>query len=286
MIILDFSQIVFSNLHQHLNHIKPEDLDADFLRHFILNSIRGYKKKYGSKYGQMVIAVDNRHYWRREIFPHYKAHRKAQREEGPAIDWDIVFGVLDEVKNALKEFFQYKVIEVEGAEADDVIGVLARYKHQEGPIMIVSSDGDFKQLQRYKGVSQFSPHKGGAVTCTSPMGYLREHIMRGDKGDGIPNYLTPSDFFVKDESGRQKSVFAKKVEAALRKDPEDFCENEEQLDRFRLNEQLIDLSKTPDSIKDAILTEYDKPAKGSKMHIMTYMGKHKMKYLLDRIEEF
>ena len=49
---------------------------------------------------------------------------------------------------------------MEGCEADDVIGALVHNTQEFGnfePIMIISSDKDFIQLQKFSNVKQFSP---------------------------------------------------------------------------------------------------------------------------------
>lgn len=288
IIIIDFSQIVHSNVHQNFDLIVDDGVYSEgMLRSLILNSVRGYKRKFGSKYGQIIIAVDSRTYWRRQIFPHYKANRKAARASNNTIDWTIVFDAMNDVKSALKEHFKYKVIEVDGAEADDIIGVLTRYKHTEESIMIISSDHDFKQLQQYNNVKQWSPMHNILVKCDSPKAYLSEHIIRGDKGDGIPNYLSRSNFFVdKGDKERQKNITKKKVADAQRYSAEKFCENTDELARYKENEMLIDLSKIPEDIRNTILREYEVVPTGSRNAMMSYMMKWRMRQQLSMLDEF
>ncbi len=92
------------------------------LRHMILNSIRMYNAKYREKYGQMVIAMDCGS-WRKKVFEHYKAKRKTTREASN-IDWDGVYAALNNIRDEIRENLPFKVVEVRGAEADDIIGVL------------------------------------------------------------------------------------------------------------------------------------------------------------------
>jgi len=281
MILVDFSQVIISNLMQSIKQI--DKVDEDFLRHMIFNSIRYYKSKFKNKYGEkVVICCDSRHYWRKDVFPHYKASRKKGREDS-GLDWNEIFGILNQVKAGMKEHSPYIVLEVDGCEADDIIGVLAKTQHTEGPIMIVSGDKDFKQLQRFKNVSQFSPVMKKMLVEKNPKRYLIEHIMRGDGGDGIPNFLSPADSFV--TGTRQKALAKKKVDKWVEQNPTMFC-NDFMLHRYKENEKLVDLAFTPDRYRDIILTEYGNGAIGNKGKLLSYFMKNGMRYLIDKIEEF
>ena len=101
MLLLDLSQVMISNIitqvGSHTDAIQP-----DLVRHMILNTILSLKKKYGKDYGELVIACDNKKYWRREYFPAYKGNRKADREKS-LIDWPALFDMLNTIKQELKE---------------------------------------------------------------------------------------------------------------------------------------------------------------------------------------
>ena len=49
-----------------------------------------YKSKFGKKYGDIIICCDDKNYWRKQTFPHYKANRKKFREESD-YDWNLIF---------------------------------------------------------------------------------------------------------------------------------------------------------------------------------------------------
>ena len=196
MILLDYSQIAISNIIvQKLN-------DEDMIRHMILNSIRMYNKKYRDQYGQMVICADGMNTWRRNYFPEYKAHRRKNRDESSQ-DWTEIFRILHLVRDEIRENLPYKVLHMEGCEADDIIGSLVLHTQEFGnnePVMIISSDKDFIQLQKFDNVKQFSPIQKKLVTDDNPRAYLWNHIMRGDSGDGIPNVLSADDTFITEKS--------------------------------------------------------------------------------------
>jgi len=287
MILLDLNQVMISNLMKQLAMNKNE-IDEGLVRHMVLNSIRLYNAKFRDEYGEMVICCDDKNYWRKDIFPYYKAHRKDDRDKS-AIDWNAVFKHLNSIRDDLKEFFPYKVIQVDRAEADDVIGVLTKLKgvmlnnSDSEKILILSGDKDFAQLQKYVNVEQFSPVLKKWIRQPDPYGYLKEHIMRGDRGDGVPNFLSGDNVIIAKE--RQKPLSTKKLNDWIDKNPEDFC-NEIMLRNYKRNQQLVDLDYVPDYISEAILKKYNECEPAPRKGLMNYFIKNKLKYLIEHIGDF
>ena len=118
MILIDLNQIVLGGLIYQINNKKMK-ITEEFVRNGALNQIRLAINKFRREYGEIVICCDNRKYWRKEYFPYYKAGRKKDREK-TGLDWHMIFDSLAKIKEELKEHFPYKVIEVEGGEADRV----------------------------------------------------------------------------------------------------------------------------------------------------------------------
>ncbi len=279
MILLDFSNIIVGSIMVSSRVPNEERFSEDFIRHLVLNSIRSYRKKYHKKYGEMVICTDHLYSWRKEVFPFYKAHRKVQREkqaQKEGVDWGSLFEIIDKIKHELEEFFPYKVIKVPHAEGDDVIAVLA--KHAKEPSLIVSSDKDFNQLYKYKVIRQFSPIKQKMMNGINPDAYLKEHIIRGDKGDGIPNILSDDNCMV--EGVRQKPISKKKVETWINDD----LSGSYHWDR---NQQLIDFDFIPVSIQQDIVSEYQKTIPSNRRSgLLNYFVKNRLKMLIEHIGDF
>jgi hypothetical protein len=279
MILIDLNQVLLAGLMAQIANQKGK-LDESLIRHMILNIIRTHVRNFKSEYGEVVLCCDNRKYWRKEYFPFYKAGRKKTREKSD-LDWHLIFDMLAKFKVELKENFPYKVIDVEGAEADDIIGTLVPIYSAHQKILILSSDGDFLQLQNYKNVKQYNPSQKKYVVSENPVMDLKEKIIRGDKGDGIPNMLSPSDCFVRDL--RQKPITQKTLEKYLNEDVKNF--SYEEAVNFGRNQTLIDLSFIPQEIKEKIINSYEEtiPAKGK---LLNYFIEHKLKNLMEVIEEF
>ncbi len=282
MIIFDYQQIAISNLMEQIGSSKSS-VDENLVRHMILNTIRTYVKKFRESHGpEVVIACDNKNYWRREIFPHYKAGRKKARAAS-GHDWSSIFESLNKIREELKENSPYKVIDVEGAEADDIIGILVRKYSINEKIMILSSDKDFAQLQRFPNVEQFSPIMKKYVKEPFPLVQLKQLIIRGDKGDGIPNILSSDDVFV--SGGRQKPITEAKIIKWLNQDAKEFCDDE-MLRNYSRNETLIDLTKIPESITKDILNKYETVKGKTKQEFMNYMIANRLKNLIEVAHEF
>jgi len=279
MIIIDMNQITLASVMMNFHMTKSEELEEDMVRHMILNSIRMYRTMFKEEYGEVVLTYDSRHYWRREIFPQYKQNRKKGRENDTK-DWDKIFGLLNAIKSEFREILPYKYVEVYGAEADDVIGTLCK-EYQDQKVMIISGDKDFIQLQKYKNVKQYSPILKKYVNGHNPDTYIKEHILKGDSSDGVPNVLSPDHTFV--EGLRQRPLSKKKIEAWLNSET---GMSEEVKRNYQRNHKLINLDNTPDDLQKSILDTFNEAPSGDRSKILTYFIENKLKELTDSIGDF
>lgn len=281
MIIVDYNQIAISNIMVSLGAHTNAKIEVSMLRHMILNSIRAANEKFKNEFGELVIACDNTNIWRKKIFPYYKANRKKNKENS-AMDWNSIFECLNQIREELKEFFPYKVIDIESAEADDIIGTLTNNFGTEmntgEKILILSADKDFIQLHVYGNVKQYDPIRKKWITHNDPVKYLKEHILKGDSGDGIPNVLSPDNCFVIGE--RQKPLTQKKIDYILNS-PDSTTGNK----NYQRNLQLIDLSYTPKDIQERVMSEYSSQNK-DRSKLMNYFITHKLKNLMSEIGAF
>ena len=282
MIIFDYNQVAISSLMEQIGSSK-KPVEENLVRHMILNVIRTYVKRFKATHGpEVVIACDNRNYWRREFFPQYKASRKKTRDAS-GHDWNSIFDCLHKIKEELKQYSPYKVVDVDTAEADDIIATLTIQRSAHEKVMILSSDKDFAQLQKYPNVEQYSPILKKAIKEPLPAVQLKQMIIRGDKGDGIPNILTQDNVFI--DGGRQKPITEAKIINWLNQKPEEFC-TDEMLRNYKRNELLIDLTKVPEALRTSIIDSYENAAAHPKQVFMNYMIANKLKNLLEVIDEF
>ena len=278
MILIDFTQTIIAGMMAQMKYNDGE-INEDMLRHMILNSIRNYAKRYADDYGDIVLCTDSARPWRREYFPLYKANRKKTREQSD-LDWDVIFQSLQKVKEEIRDNFPFHYMYVESAEADDIIAVLTKKYYEQEDILIVSGDKDFQQLHKYKGVKQFSPNLNKMVQCDEPDLFLKEHILKGDKSDGIPNILSNDNCL---EQGIRQTPLKR---AILEKYLRISVENDDKYYRNYLrNQTLIDLDFIPNDLENTIIGEFEasEPPTGK---VFNYLTKHRLNMLLENVEDF
>lgn len=286
MIIVDLNQVMLSNLMMQLGNHTNAQVEEGMVRHMVLNALRSFKTKFGEKYGEMVIACDNTNYWRKQVFPYYKANRKKNIEKSE-LDWKAIFECLNKIRAELKEYFPYRVIDIEAAEADDVIATLVKnfgsIMNTGEPLLVLSGDKDFIQLHTYGNVSQYDPVRKKFIKHDDPERYLKEHIIKGDSGDGVPNILSADNCLVTGD--RQKPVMAKKLEQWVNMAPEEFCD-ERTLRNYYRNKQLIDLTSVPEEIGAKVMASYEAQAGKTREKLFNYFIVNKLKHLMENIGEF
>lgn len=284
-ILVDFNQIMIANMFAELGNTSGSDVDPELLRHMFLNKIRSVRNKFYDQYGEIVICADSKMSWRRQEFEYYKAARKKNRDES-GLDWKMIHQSMDDVFNEINQFFPYKALKFDHVEADDIIGTIC---HLNGAIMddgseklmILSSDKDYIQLQQYANVSQYNPIRKEWVIHSNPKRYLAEHILKGDRGDGIPNILSQDNCFM--VGVRQKPMTKKKIEA--------FIDNPSSMDtdtiiKFKRNRKLIDLSCVPMEYQAQIIEKYNTPKDVDRRGLFDYFIKNGLHNLLEHVGEF
>ena len=296
MILVDFSQVSLAAILTFQRELKGNEAEVvNLIRHVTLSTIKSFKKKYGKEYGEVVICCDGRKYWRREFFANYKAGRKKARENSD-LNWTLIFDTLSDMRNDLAEHFPYRVLHVDRAEADDVIAVMAKWTQTNGlvqqglmedpqKVLILSSDGDFIQLQKYDNITQWSPMQKKFVKANKKELHEKiiTHIVKASD-DGIPNILSKDDVFVLGE--RQKSVSQKRLDEFLELGFA-ACKNDEERRNWQRNQTLVDFEFIPEDVSKEIIDAYlnSKP-KGDRMSIMNYLIAKKCRLLLDDLEDF
>ena len=285
MIIVDMNQVMISNIMKQIGNHTNMVFEEDLVRHMVLNSLRSYRQKFVREYGELVLCFDNKGSWRRDVYPYYKANRKKDRDKSE-INWQRLFEIMNTIRSELETYFPYKIILSEKAEADDIIGTLCNEygtllnNSSSESILILSGDKDFIQLQKYANVKQYNPVLKKFIIHNNPESYLKEHILIGDRSDGIPNALSPDDCFVM--SKRQKVLTQKRKDLYL---------NSEEIHDdikygWKRNEMLIDLTFTPAKIQKEILNKYNDNNLNDRSKLFGYFVEYKLKNLLNSIGDF
>lgn len=294
MILVDMNQVCISNLMVSLTTTNNK-LSESLVRHMVLKSLRFYRSKFSAEFGELVLCYDSKNYWRRQEFPYYKGTRKKDREKS-SLDWNEIFELLNKIRDEIRSNMPYKVVEVDGAEADDVIASLVKdqamcnirlQNNMQPPkkVLILSGDKDFVQLQRYKFVNQYNPIQKKFMNGVDPKTYLLEHIIKGDRGDGIPNFLSDDDTFVS-AGKRQRPLSKVKLAQWVEQSPEDFCNTDGQLANYHRNRKLIDFTFIPDEVYNNIINTYESIEPHPRGKMYPYFARHELNEMLDHITEF
>ena len=276
IILIDNNQIILSSIFTAAKTAQSED-DYGFIRHLVLNTYRKYLSKFRRDYGELIICNDSKNVWRKDFFPQYKKNR-SERQKKSKFDWGKIFNELHTIREEMKDVFPYRFVQVERAEADDIIAVIAKNFHHKEKIMIVSSDKDFQQLQRYPNVEQYSPSKKGILRCDDPYDFLLDHVVRGDSSDGVPNAISDDAVFV--EGRRQTRLTNKKIQELKEVG---FQQENNFMER---NQKLIDLTMVPDYIEEETMRQMETEVSGDRSKILNYMMKYRLRSLIDNLEDF
>ncbi len=283
MILIDYSQTAIAGVMVQLSSDPKLRVDEDMIRHIILSTLRSYTKQYKPKYGKLVICYDHNYYWRQEYFPFYKSNRKKSRQNSK-FDWNVIFSCMKKIREELRDNYPAKIVGVPYAEADDIIGVLARRYSPSEEVLIISSDKDFLQLQTTKNIQQYSPYLKRFIRTTEPEAFLKQQIITGERGDGIPNMLSPDNTYA--IGARNKRISKENLTTWIKQDPKDFCVNDTMVRNYERNKTLIDLKCTPSKIQEAIVESYDSAKTNSRMDFFEYLVKNQLKALAEVADDF
>ena len=268
MILIDYSPVLISCAHSACSWLKKRDIAVqkgqkltpkemkmtveEVHMHRMLNTLRMVNVQNRRKSGRPIICVDRKPYWRNDAFPNYKKNRKAMPRD---MDWKTFFSNGEKILNAAAGVFGWQVLDIPKCEADDIIGTLV-HEYRDEPHMIISPDGDFKQLQIYKNVQQLDVIRMKKVVENNPKKWLHLKIITGDKKDGIPNIVSDKDTFMMEGVRSTPIKNADKDSWSNSNTPLFFCDAE-MLVRWNFNSSLLDLSLIPLPQRKAILEAYN-----------------------------
>jgi hypothetical protein len=251
-------------------------LSVKQVRTMTLKTLSELSGRFKREYGKIVVCSDAKKTWRLDYFPYYKWRRRQNRDVDSKIDWENVYEVIDAVKAEVKEYLPYKFVHVDGCEADDVIGTLVMENSRihplsgeletEIPILIISSDKDFKQLHR-PGLKQYDPVvRKDFLHEPNPKQFLEDHILKGDADDDVPNIYSDDNCFVVKK--RQSPMTEKRLDSLRFQ----VSEGHERWDKYERNKTLIDLSCIPDTLQSNIKAEWTNAKPNDKTKLMMYLA--------------
>ena len=230
----------YAFINRPLTNSRGENTSAPFgFANFLLSIRDEHQPDY------LAIVFDSGMSHREKIYPEYKATREKMPDELEAS--------LPRIREMV-EAFHDPVVEVEGYEADDVIGTLAARARDAGlEAVIVSGDKDLYQLVGER-IHLLNPGRGGPTGVEAewvdesnadekfgvPPDRIPDYLaLIGDSSDNVPGApgIGPKTAFkLLREYGGLEEILARKEEVAGKRARESLVENEEQV---RLSRRLV-----------------------------------------------
>ena len=181
LLIVDGLNIAFRWKHQGVL-----DFKYDYIR-----TVESLAKSYNA--GQIIVLADGGSFYRKEIFPEYKANRKekyADQTEQEAKEFEMFMAEFSNTLTLLKE--KYPVFQFKGVEADDIAAYIVK-EFDYDDCWLISSDKDWDLLISDK-VSRFSTVTRKETTVHNwdehydfeIPDYITFKCLTGDKGDNVP----------------------------------------------------------------------------------------------------
>lgn len=281
MILVDFSQFCVAAYMKSLQNYKDPDDKSQIapFRHMVLNSLRYANLQFGKQWGEMVIAVDGSSTWRSSAFPYYKKNRDSQKNKGN-VNWADLYKCVNQVQQEISDHLPYSVIRVNEAEGDDVIAVAVQSQGVQ-PVLILSGDKDFIQLQTNPLVKQWDTIHQRWITHADPKRYLFEHVIKGDLGDGIPNVYSADDHYII-KQGKAKPITKVKLDQWWEQGVDEIAS----LPGFKRNVRLIDMRYIPEEVKSDIRDAFLNRRNKDKSALLNYMIKNNLRELSRKIGDF
>jgi 5'-3' exonuclease len=224
---------------------------------------------------QVILCVDHKLNWRKKIYPDYKAQRKEAKEKDD-IDWEEFYNEFDKFVEQCKNYFPFYVLQSKYMEADDIAAILTK-KFQGEKKVIITSDGDYVQLLRYKNIKLFDPIKNKFKESDDPIRALKIKCIMGDRSDNIPA--------IKPRVGEKTAEKLCDDPILLKEMFEDPELGEEYKENYKRNIRLIDMNRIPDKLVDNLIQQYDTYELPDGKKIFQFLAKNKYRDLMNQINE-
>jgi len=180
LIVIDHANIMFKSIFAFRNN------QAVPVTYLYLSQITGYLKKIGITLDDKIIVGIDYSSWRKEIYPEYKANRKALREKAEDADfWEEMFKEFNEFIPKLDICLPWNFVKIYNCEFDDLASFAVRYLNNYDEAVIISTDEDLHQLCAIPNVKIFSPYSKKYKDVTNPEAILLKKINKGCVVDNI-----------------------------------------------------------------------------------------------------
>lgn len=253
--------------------------------HISFNTVKQAWKMFEADH--VVFCMDGRS-WRKDVYPNYKANRKAlaPKKSADQIEEEkLFFQMIDDFHKYVDEKTNASVLYHPQCEADDFIARFIQRNNKDNEFVILSTDTDFQQLiahnvMLYDGVQNkltradgffddkgkpLKDSKGKVLSAPEPEWMLFEKCIRGDSSDNIMSaYPGARVKGTKDKVGIREAYEDRTAQGYswnnfMMQRWEDHNGKEKKVkEQYEFNKMLIDLTQQPDHIKEILDSEIDK----------------------------
>ena len=259
-LLVDTSYLIFYRYHAAIFWFKkahpegnfPEDyawskntLFVEKFHKMFYSSLAKIRKQFRILDANVIFCVDSARdtLWRAPLLTTYKSNRPVNSDIGGI--FQLVFNT---IIPDLQKFQNCKVIKIPHAEADDIVGIIARYlqlTYPSGKAIIVANDHDYLQVLSQNHTFLYAlPYKdiGSRVSLGNPEHDLLLKILMGDKSDNIPPCFP--------KCGKKTALSLIRDEKRL---GAKLAENAEYRHQFEHNSTMIDFRSIPNEIQSKIV---------------------------------
>ncbi len=163
---MKFAIIDVNNLVHRSKHVVSKYDSFDECVGMVLTILFGSLRKSYERFGaEHCVACFDNYSWRKDVYPEYKGDRDHDSSPIKIEEREIIKQVLINLRKFLQGHTNVTVLERHGIEADDFVARWVQL-HDDPSFthIIVSADGDFKQLVR-EGVDLFDPIRNHLYTA-------------------------------------------------------------------------------------------------------------------------
>lgn len=288
-LIIDFSNItfkIFFGMKPDKNiDLFQDDKNIFKFKHMVIMNLILYVKKFNISYKNVIIAIDDTSNWRTKYFKYYKYRRKLKRK-GSDIDWNKFFEIQNELISELDENFEFNILKQKWCEGDDIVYHSAKHLSKYYDVIVISRDKDLKQVLQLDNVKLFNIDKKSFIKSKKEDIKLSTmiHIMNGDAGDDIPNFISDDDTYYLPEK-KSKRLGEKKSEKIILNDElREMLKDEQIKNNYIRNKRLIDLNSVPKKIVERIIEKIDNNKDVDISDTIEYLKENKMVNIINEIK--
>lgn len=164
IIIIDYTYLIHASIFSYNSAMVKKENNPDLFvppsTYTCLSMLIGTLKKIGVNFDtedKIILAVDGRNSWRKEVEKSYKLGRQEQKEKAKFVNWELEYKKHNDLLEKIRNNTSFFVVGKDTLEADDWLAESVRF-FKDNEIILATADSDMFQLLSYDNVKVYSPH--------------------------------------------------------------------------------------------------------------------------------